>query len=267
MEKKEAVGLHKKSSDLNPDNVSSVSISSKKKDTLEKKNETSKKNPKDFLYDKKIKCPVCGKESYVKAVKSSSVRVISRDTDFMIYYHDPNPMFYDVWLCIHCGYAALSNRFSEISGKQIKLIQENISARWQSNRNYPSLYTVDIAIEMYRIALYNVIVKEGKSSEKAAICLRLAWLYRLKKEEENEIKFLNHTREELVKAYESEDFPIMGLDESGVQYLIGEMYRRIGDNSNALVWFSKVLMNRNAKPKIKEMARDQKDLIQKERKE
>ena len=47
-------------------------------------------------------------------------------------------------------------------------------------------------------------------------------------------------------------------------YLIGELYRRTGNNEEALLWFGNVIISRNAPFRIKEKARDMKELIKQE---
>ena len=39
-------------------------------------------------------------------------------------------------------------------------------------------YSYEKAIERYKLALYNTLVKKGKNSEKAYECLKISWLYR-----------------------------------------------------------------------------------------
>ena len=46
-------------------------------------------------------------------------------------------------------------------------------------------------------------------------------------------------------------------------YLLGELNRRLGHNDEALLWFSKTIVNTNASSRIKELARTGKDLINK----
>lgn len=220
-----------------------------------------KTSVQDSIFDRKVMCPVCSKSITVKAVKASKIRIISRDTDLMTYYQEPNPSFYDVWFCPLCGYAALSAKFNTLRDKQISLIKENISSKWQADKVYPSVYDAATAIEIHKLALLNTIIKLGKASEKAMLCLKLAWLYRLSKNETQEIKYLTEAKNGFLSAYEEEDFPIAGMDKPTLQYLLGELFRRIGDNKRAVQYFGKVLVDRDAKPKIKDMARDQKDLI------
>jgi len=214
-----------------------------------------------YLYDRKVNCPVCENDINIRAVKTSGIRVLSRDTDFMVYYKDPNPLLYDSWLCVNCGYAAPSSRFNKLTGKQIKLIKENITSKWKSNKTYPPVYDENVAIELHKLALLNTMAKMGKDSEKASICLKIAWLYRLKNDSQNENKFITQAVQLYSSAYEKETFPLNGLDEPSVEYLLGELYRRLNDNSSALKWLSKVVTGRVAKEKIKDMARTQKDII------
>ncbi|WHH59395.1 DUF2225 domain-containing protein [Petroclostridium sp. X23] len=251
--------------DLGFDDLENVSVYTK--NTEEEPNKkVQERQQTDFLYDRKIVCPVCNSNITVRAVKSSSIRVVSRDSDFMIYYQDPSPMLYDSWVCVKCGYAAISAQFNHLTSTQTRLIKEKICSKWKP-KAYEAIYDIDTAIERYKLALLNAIVKNAKSSEKALICLKLGWLSRLKNDNENENKFLQQALEGFIQAFEKESFPIAGLDESSATYLIGELYRRLEDNTNALLWFSRVLCNRNAKNKIKDMARDQKYLITQERNE
>ncbi|MBZ4647615.1 MAG: uncharacterized protein PWR27_2427 [Petroclostridium sp.] len=246
------------------DNLDDISIYKKEDEKTEQK-KAMDKNEEDYLFDRKIQCPVCGSNISVRAVRSSSVRILSRDSDFMVYYKGPNPMLYDAWVCIQCGYAAISSQFHSVSVQQIKAIREKICSKWKP-KNYGPVYDVDVAIERYKLVLLNAIVKNAKTSERALICLKLGWLNRLKKDLENEKKFLYQALQGFIDAFEKERFPIAGMDEASLTYLIGELYRRLDDNSNALLWYSRVLCNRTAKNKIKDMAREQKHLISEEKK-
>lgn len=219
--------------------------------------------PEDYLFDRKVECPLCHKQVTVRAVKSSGIRIISRDTDFMTFFNEPNPLLYDAWVCVSCGYAALSGRFNTVTDKQAKLIKENITVRWNPNKKYPPIYDIDTALETHQLALLNSLVKVGKDSEKAFLCLKIAWLYRLKKDAESEKKFLLQAQKGFLLALEKEAPPIAGMDEESLEYLIGELYRRLGNFSEALKWLGRVLSNPKTKRKIKDMARDQKDLINK----
>jgi uncharacterized protein (DUF2225 family) len=248
--------------DFGLDELKDVSIYSHEKKNAEKHHKAAVHNPVEhMIFERTIECPVCKGSFKAKAVKSSSVRMISKDTDFMIRYKDPNPTLYDVWLCTNCGYAALSSKFNTLSDKQANEVREKISKKWSYKKVQPSIYTEDVSIELHQLALLNAIVKNARDSEKAILCLKTAWLYRLKEDEDNEKRFLSEAINGFNSAMEKEYFPISGMDSPTLSYLIGELYRRTGDNSKALFWYGKTLIDRTAKQNIKDLARDQKDLL------
>ena len=86
-------------------------------------------------------------------------------------------------------------------------------------------------------------------------------MYRLTEDQSNELIFLKQALEGFNDAYFNEDFPIYGMDKFTCMYLIGELNRRIGNNSEALSWFSRVITTQGVPQKVKDRARDQKDLI------
>lgn len=233
--------------DLYNNNISEVSDEIEKKET----------KIQDLLYDKTYNCPVCGNIFKEKTVKIGKARLVSKDTDLMPKYEKINPLFYDVVVCPRCGYSALIKYFDKLKNDQVQLIKSKISPKFKA-RIYPDIFDLDIAIERYKLALLNAVVKNAKSSEKAYICLKTAWMYRLKENKDDELKFLQQAFIGFKEAYEKESFPICGMDRFTLMYLLGELSRRLGDNHEALFWFSKVIVTPNVNPRLKELARDQK---------
>lgn len=150
--------------------------------------------------------------------------------------------------------------FLKIKSHEISLVKEKITPRWKK-REYPEEFNADIAIERYKLALLNYYITEGVSSKKAMTCLKLAWMYRLKNLNENEKEFLTQALNGFENAFFKESLPIYGMDRYTTMYLIGEVNRRIGNDEKALLWFSKVITQPGVKFKLKELARDQRDLI------
>lgn len=217
---------------------------------------------KQHLFFKEVTCPVCGNIFKTPAVKVNSPRIISKDSDFFIRYAVINPYFYEVWVCNNCGYSALKSDYNKIRNFQIDLIKENISPKWKG-RTYDDIFDVKIAIERYKLALLNTTLTNGKNSTKAILCLKLAWMHRLIHDTEKEIEFISKSLEGLKLAYYNESFPIYGLNKYSTCFLMGELNRRIGNNSEALTWLSQVIVTPGVSAKIKDLARDSKDLIKK----
>lgn len=247
------------------DNINDIKIFKNKdiekiNDAAQSVEQNESEKQKSLLYDREVTCPACGNKFKARSVKTSAARVVKKDSDFFIRHSIINPYFYDVWLCNICGYAAMKIDFEKVRGYQIEKIQRGISFKWRG-RQYPELYNLNIAIERYKLSLLNYCVIEAKSSSKAMNCLKLAWMYRLGEDFQNESIFLRQALEGFSDAYYNEDFPLYGLDRFSTMYLIGELNRRTGNYEQAMVWFSKVITTSSVPQKLKELARDQKDLI------
>lgn len=223
-------------------------------------NLNEEKKHQSLLYETNVECPVCSKSFKEKAVKKEGYRIQSKDSDFFIRFSLINPYFYDVWVCTNCGYASTKSDFFKIRHHEKILVLKNITTKWKS-KPYPNTYDVDIAIERYKLALLNSVVIDARSSQKAYICLKTAWLYRLKGDSEHENIFLCKALEGFNEAYLNENFPIYQMNRFTVMYLIGELHRRVGNTQQALLWFSNLITTPGALEKIKDKARDQRDLI------
>lgn len=249
--------------DLGFNNIEDIDLFKKAEDEAEALDTeliTDEDRERSLLYDREIVCPVCQKKFSIKTIKKSSNKAIKRESDFYVHYNLINPYFYEVLLCNHCGYAALSTDFAKIRPGQADLVRKKVTPKWQ-NKTYPDIYNVNIAIERYKLALLNYFFTEDVASKKAMTCLKIAWMYRLLKDKPNELTFLKQAIEGFEHAYTEEKFPFYEMNEFMVQYLIGEMHRRVGNDDKALSWFGKVITSFNAKQNIKDKARDQRDLI------
>lgn len=215
---------------------------------------------KENLYNKKITCPVCENIFDVKVNKAKKAIMTGKDSDFFIRYKVINPYFYEIWLCPYCGYAAMKNEFPLIKNTQKEKIKSKITSKW-TPRKYPDVYDEIVAIDRFKLALLTSIVIDSKESTKAMLSLKIAWMYRLLEKKEEEIDYLKRAIEGLNSTYYNENLPVYGIDQFNILYLIGELNRRIGKNQEALKYFSELLVERNASQKLKEMARDMKDII------
>lgn len=212
----------------------------------------------NLLYNKKVICPVCNREIEVTKVKTKGCKVRSRDTDMCVHYEDLNVLYYDVWVCDVCGYAALQDKFEGLFTRDIAVIKDKISKNWVQ-RSFTGERDVDKAIEAFKLALLNLKVRNAKASELAKVCLRLAWLYRDKNDTKREIEFLNFALNNYNEAYSKERFPLDKLDEITCMYIIAELFRRVGKLDDSILWFSRIVSSPEARknPRLIDMARDQ----------
>ncbi len=231
----------------------------------------------DYVFDKRMQCPVCDKEFYNKTVKTGKPRLIGSDSDLRPKYVGIDSVKYDAIVCPNCGYAALSRFFSYMTSAQSKLIIENVSKTFKGLPQSGDVYTYDEAINRYKLALYNTIVKRGKNSEKAYTCLKIAWLFRGMKEniedsnpkapamriacDAGEKEMLANAFDGFMASRSKEDFPVCGMDEPTLDYLLADLATRLGKYEIASKFASDIIVSRIANAKLKERARDLRDSI------
>ena len=230
---------------LGLDELENVDIyKSEEREKKEKEVPVQKAEEKDLIYEKTFQCPVCEESFPAKIMKSGKAKLIKTDQDLRPQHEGIDAAKYDVLLCPHCGYAALSRYFNSVVNTQAKLIKENISSRVQLRPYTGETYSYDEAVERYKLALANAVVKRAKPSEKAFICLKSAWLLRgyaesLEQEanpdsgkiaelRKQELDYLENAYNGFVEAIQSENFPMCGMDEITVDYLIAVLAARFG---------------------------------------
>ena len=231
-----------------------------------------------FLLDKAIRCAVCDKVFKTKIIKNGRVKRMEPDLDLRPRFEYIDTLKYNVVSCPYCGYTALNRYFEHLSTGQRKLIKEQVSANFRADASAdPIVLDYDMAIERYKLALFNTIAKKGKTSEKAYICLNIAWLYRgqaetitgteeeaVKKKaecKEQEEAFYQQAFEGFMKAVSSEDFPMCGMESCTVDYLLATMAYHYKKYDVASKCIARIQATASASKKMKDRAYDLKEKI------
>lgn len=197
-------------------------------------------NESKELFDKTIDCPSCSSKFTTKKVRTSRLRLLKRDEDFLNYYNEINPINYTIYVCPNCGYAASESKFENISIEGIKIIRSNISSRWVK-RDFGGVRDTDDGIETYKLALLQGTMLGCKKLELANICLNIGWLYRMKEDKNEEKRFLTLARDQFIEAYNNESLIGSNMDDAKLTYLIAELSRRLNQKEDALSWFNMCL--------------------------
>lgn len=237
---------------------------------------------KEFLFLKTYDCPVCGTKFKDLTIKASRVRMTGMDRDLRPRHEGIEPLKYEAVVCQKCGCAALSRYFGKLVSSQIKEIRENISQSYKGHEQ-KDRYTLEEALARNKMCFLNAMVKHAKTSEKAYICLKCGWLVRCMQEEareewqagilgqaeyEKKLKTLKEKEQEyLVNAYEGfaqarqteSDYPMCGMDETTVDYLLAALAMDIGRYDVANKMIASILGSVAATSRIKDKARDMKD--------
>ncbi|KIQ95042.1 hypothetical protein LH47_00875 [Anoxybacillus thermarum] len=196
----------------------------------------------DILYDRTVTCLVCKQTYTTKKVRSRFIRPIRHDTDFCSYYasEEANPLLYYVHVCPHCGFAATEEFSTYFPPRTLEAIQQNICANWRG-KNYSGARTFAEAIDTYKLGIYSATLKKEKHITLAGLYMRLAWLYRANEKSEEERRFMRLALEQYIASYEADDFVHTHMSEVRLLYLIGELYRRLGKEKQAIIYFSRVI--------------------------
>lgn len=239
--------------------------------------EPVKVEEKDLIYDRTFTCPVCEKEFTAKVMKSGKAKLLGSDNDLRAKYEGIDAVKYDVEMCPCCGYSALSRYFVKLSPAQVKLIKEKVSSNVNISAYNGETYTYEHAMERYKLALVCAVVRHAKASEKAYICLKSAWLMRgyqenlmetgannpallesLAKQEE---EYLMNAYKGFVEARQSEGFPMCGMDEITIDYLIAVLSVRFKKFDVASRMIASILASPSANARMKDKARDLKEEV------
>ncbi len=243
----------------------------------DQKPETVELKEEDMLFDKSYTCPVCDKEFKAKTIRAGRIRMLGTDMDLRPKYEGIDMMKYETIACPHCGYAALSRYFKYMTSMQMKMIRTSICANYHPHPMDGDTYTHEEALERYKLTLANAIVKKAKASEKAYICLKTGWLirgmgealdpseteYAAKKDAyaKMEKEYLKNALEGFISARQSESFPMCGMDETTVDYLIAILALECEQYDLSLKLLGVIIASKEANSRVKDKARDAKDVL------
>ena len=232
----------------------------------------------EYVFDKTYTCPVCDRSFKSKTLKSNKAKLISTDMDLRPVHQNIDIVKYDVVACPCCGYAVLNRYFAPLTSMQVKKIKEAISKNYKIKEEKKNkIYSYDEAIERSKLALLSSVIKTGKDSEKAYVCLKTAWLFRGKAEhlpetEIEEIKrcqreeeaFLSKAYDGMVAARRKELFPICGMDELTFDYLLAALAHRLGHSEVSAKLVGEIMAKPTANRRIKEKTGILKEVLKKD---
>ena len=239
---------------------------------------TPEEKEREAIFDKHYTCPVRDLSFSSKMIRTGKIKLAAKDTDLRPFYEDVDPHKYDVVCCDKCGYSALTRYYGKLSMRQIKEIHDKIGVTFKGLNTDKELYSYDDAIVRYKLALVNCIVKGAKNGERAYTSLKLAWVLRGKRESldkdkaieeikqlyKDELECLQNAYDGFVAAMANESFPIAGLDENTLMYLVAELARRLGKYEESARLLGRVITSRTTPERLKEQALVIKELLKKD---
>ncbi|MBM6618692.1 DUF2225 domain-containing protein [Bacillus sp. RD4P76] len=213
----------------------------------------------DILFDKNVKCMACDHNYTTKKVRSRFIRALHSDSDFCSYYADEenSPLLYYVSVCPGCGFSVSDEFSTYFAPSTLESIKHSISSQW-NNRSYGEKRTPAAAIEAYKLGIVSATLKKERNIVLAGLYMRLVWIYRKEKNSAQELRFMKLAVSEYVKSYSNGDYQDTDMSDLKIAYLIGDLYRRLGDDKLAMTYLSRVIHRKEEKyeRRMVEMAKE-----------
>lgn len=230
---------------------------------------------KDFLLKKEVKCAVCDQKFPALIVKGSKAKRQDPDRDLRPRFQGIDVVKYDVYACPHCGYAAMTKSFDSLAPSQLKWVREAVCQNFKpsgENLSKRETYTYDQAVDRLKLALVSAMAKRVKLSEKAYICLKIAWLRREQMESTPEFSkedlakrnaykaemesFYRQAYDGFLKVSSTETPPFYGLGQNTLDYMLANMALYFKDYGTSSKLVASLLTSANTPANLKDKCYD-----------
>lgn len=195
------------------------------------------------LFPKKMTCPYCEQHFETMKVRTRFLKTKEVESDFCTIYEDENisPYLYFVDVCPNCGFS-FTEQFSSYFTKEAKeAIHNKIQMHWTNKQDFGKERTYAEAEMTYKLALISAQTKQEPMIIIAGLYMRLAWLYRKMKNNDQELRFLRLSLQSYLASYENGDYESKGMNTIKLEYILGELYFRTDDIENALSFYNRVV--------------------------
>lgn len=215
----------------------------------------------EFTFTVQKTCPICGESTRIVKTKSK-LMVEKTDEDFCVHYKGFNPYFYKIWFCEHCGFAADEKTFlgtmPSLHKKKIQefLAQRKLGMQFVEERGIPD------AVASFKLAIFYAEMTDQPLARRAGLYLELAWIYRADGEQEKEAEMMHRAADLYDTSLMTERYPINGLSDNTVVYLIGAIYFRMQDYEKSTQYLSRIIGDQSIRDNDNRLYKRARDLWQ-----
>lgn len=228
-------------------------------------------NEESYIFYKNYTCPLCDEKIVAPTVRTGKTRIDHTDPDLRNVHKGIDINKYDVVMCNHCGYAAFTRYVAPLAKPHKDLLNQGIRARFKATEEVRHPLSYEEALYRCKMAQLNAVTRQAKTSEKAFICLKTAWIYRGLREELvanggdaraideamlAERKYLSGAMSGFADARVTEMPPIAGMDEVTYDYLLARLCYDCEDYDMGLRVIQDVISSKVASSTQKDKARD-----------
>jgi len=179
----------------------------------------------EYIFDKLVPCPICGKKFMTYGQKMSKLRSKGIDNDLRRRFENFDPLWYNIWTCPECYYSNFYHEFPNIPIAKHNLVSSKLKSILNDDKlvldkdvNINQLFTKYYLLLLCAQAISAPNIKLGK------ICMNIMWLYR-DCEDDEMVKIasasaLNYYQQ----AYLKSDFDLKPEDEQQLFIILSELY-------------------------------------------
>ncbi|MBM3266061.1 MAG: DUF2225 domain-containing protein [Candidatus Sericytochromatia bacterium] len=210
------------------------------------------------MVSREVTCPLCEAVFTYYTPRAHSASLLRRDNDFCPYYSGPNPLYYLVWVCPSCKFAAYKDDFKTLEPRSLGPLRDLLKADQLGmavnyNQVERSLFA---ALRSFQLALNSYTARSFPAEVRAGVALRAGWMCRYSGELRRELGFLEMARDLYKEAFEGGLRRDKHVDDLQVAFLIGELMLRTGKIPDAMRYFMLLIQAPDAKDNLGRSAKD-----------
>lgn len=210
------------------------------------------------MVSREVQCPLCETSYTYFTPRQHAASLIRRDTDYCPYYTGPSPLFYLVWVCPSCHFAAYKDDFKTLEPRSMPALREllrkdALGLAVNFNQVERSLFA---ALRSFQLALNCYTARKFPPEVLAGVALRAGWMCRYSGELRRELGFLEQARDLYKEAFEHGLRRDKNVDDLAVGYLIGDLMLRTGQISDAMRYFMLVIQAQDSRDALDRSAKD-----------
>lgn len=222
----------------------------------------------DLLFPKSYKCPICERGFKSLAVRSGKAHSLGQDEDLRPRFKDIDPIKYDAIVCPFCGYGAIARYFDYVMPVQGKKLRKEVMPTFRGIELSEDKYSYEEALTHYKLVLMCDIIGGVSNSRKSYTCLKMAWVIRgwleaegnqmpqdrIEELKKDELECIQNAYDGYIKAFSSETFPMSGMEEMTLSFLLAQLAFSLGNYKDSLKMLANIFGNKNVSPRIKDKA-------------
>ena len=210
-----------------------------------------------YVFAVEVRCPVCKERFSALQVRTSRLQVAGRDLDLRTRYREFDPLWYQVWVCPHCRYAALRSEFQAVGDRAREALaasrQERLAMDVRVNPEGGSPRTAAEAVGAVLLALHCAETAHTGREKEGRLWLYLAWMWEELHQPDEAARARRHALQALQEAYERSRSP---EQDQRLAYLVGILHLQCGDPRSAHAYLLKAIDRKSGSAWLNARARE-----------